>query len=40
MDGHFSMQAPIDFNNFSGRDRTFDFLKMYAMLSVVLDHAL
>lgn len=40
MDGQFVKQALIDFNNVSGRDRTFDLLKLYAMLSVVLDHTL
>ena len=40
MDNLLSKQALIDFNNNSGRDRTFDLLKLYAMLSVVLDHTL
>lgn len=30
----------LDFENRSKRDRTFDLLKLYAMLSVVLDHSL
>lgn len=30
----------LDLNNSTKRDRTFDLLKLYAMLSVVLDHSL
>lgn len=30
----------LDNSNFKQRDSTFDLLKLYAMLSVVLDHSL
>lgn len=40
MNKPFQYSNYLDNSNYKKRDSTFDLLKLYAMLSVVLDHSL